>query len=241
MGKKSNGHRLVYGGGLFFSTAECKELAGLSNGRSAAVYRRKASMNREQRRRSKKTQSKGSIKSTLEGAVSNHATVMVANQPPWTPFVRSKERVRDGAELWENSRYIAAVYPDKRPHEGFPRVLHISFKHRLNIAITDFRDMQEIKNALVHKEAMAIQIFPAESQLVDMANQFHLWVFVPDCWPQIPANKEEWPWLPVGFQDGRLVSKLAPKGGRQRTFEPHNAPTGPDEKRVANVKKQNNL
>lgn len=157
---------------------------------------------------------------TIESPTSNHSTVMVMNQPDWTPFKRTAERYRDGAELWENSRYIAAVYPPQKYAEGWPRVVHISFKHVSNVAISDFRDMQAIKNALVGEECMSIQIFPAESQLIDGANQYHLWCFVPDSWPEVDEDTE-WPWLPVGFMEGRMVTDAAPPGGRQRTFEDH--------------------
>ena len=156
----------------------------------------------------------------IESPTTNHATVMVMNQPDWTPFQRTAERERDGAQLWENSRYIVAVYPPERYAEGWPRFVHLSFKHHANVAISDFRDMQAIKNALIGEESMAVQIFPAESQLIDGANQYHLWCLVPYCWPEVDEDTD-WPWLPVGFMEGRMVTDVAPEGGRQRTFEDH--------------------
>lgn len=41
----------------------------------------------------------------------------------------------------------------------------------------DWRDFQRIKNELVAPEAEAVELFPAESRLVDTANHYHLWVF----------------------------------------------------------------
>ncbi len=153
---------------------------------------------------------------------SDHATVMVLDQEEWTPFAPHPGKPHSlGAAVYTNSRYVCCVYPPSRPPgmETFPLVVHISFKHVLNIAITDFRDMQRIKNELVGEECQAIQIFPAESHLVDGANQYHLWCFVPDCWSRPGAPRGdgiEWPWLPVGFFDGRQVNDTAPDGGRQR-------------------------
>jgi len=41
-----------------------------------------------------------------------------------------------------------------------------------------WRDLQQIKNELVGPEHEAVELFPAESRLVDTANQYHLWVHV---------------------------------------------------------------
>jgi hypothetical protein len=38
-----------------------------------------------------------------------------------------------------------------------------------------WREFQQIKNELVGPECEAVELFPAESRLVDTANQYHLW------------------------------------------------------------------
>ena len=40
----------------------------------------------------------------------------------------------------------------------------------------NWREFQQIKNELVGPECEAVELFPAESRLVDTANQYHLWV-----------------------------------------------------------------
>ena len=40
----------------------------------------------------------------------------------------------------------------------------------------DWREFQLIKNALVGEENEAVELFPAESRLVDTSNTYHLWV-----------------------------------------------------------------
>jgi hypothetical protein len=57
----------------------------------------------------------------------------------------------------------------------------------------NWRDFQRIKNELVGPECEAVELFPAESRLVDTSNEYHLWV-VPD------RNYR----FPLGFQH-RLV------------------------------------
>ena len=53
---------------------------------------------------------------------------------------------------------------------------------QLNIArhdgqpCTSWRDFQRIKNELVGAECEGVELFPAESRLVDTSNEYHLWV-----------------------------------------------------------------
>jgi hypothetical protein len=168
-----------------------------------------------------------------QGEHSTHATVLVMGEEDWTPFERASHIEHDKARIYLNSRYQVAVYPAESPMDGWPRVVHISFKHLLNIAITDFRDMQLIKNELVGPKSYCIQIFPPEEMLVDTANQYHLWVFVPPSWsPDDGPNNwsvsdkdvDHWPAMPIGFCDGRVLSETPIGKGRQRTFDDEHLP-----------------
>ena len=125
----------------------------------------------------------------IPGQHSSHATVLVMNEADWSPFRRVEAIEHDVARIYVNSRYQATVYPPSSPGSGWPPVVHISFKHVLNIAITDFRDMQLIKNELVGPQSYCIQIFPPEDFLVDTSNQYHLWVFVPPSWQPSDGEK----------------------------------------------------
>lgn len=62
--------------------------------------------------------------------------------------------------------------------------------------IHDWRDLQEIKNQLLGAEVEAIELYPAESRLVDTANQYFLWATPVAC-----------PKFPFGFNEGRRVSQ----------------------------------
>jgi hypothetical protein len=46
-------------------------------------------------------------------------------------------------------------------------------------AVHDWRHLQQIKNDLCGPEAEALEIYPAESRLVDTSNQYHLFVLPP--------------------------------------------------------------
>ncbi len=89
--------------------------------------------------------------------------------------------IKDGmAEVWLNSIYQVAVYrgaeADDLVHidELKGRCTWLSIKRRDKRPVNNWQDMQTMKNRLVGKECDAFQIFPAESRMVNTANQYHL-------------------------------------------------------------------
>lgn len=128
--------------------------------------------------------------------------------------------------IWMNNRYQVALYEDA-PQEGWPPMYHLSIKRLDKQPIHDWRDLQRIKNELVGPEHEAIEIFPAESRLVDTANQYHLWVF------KSPEVR-----VPVGFTV-RMVSNTSEGGSVQRPF-PSDA-TPPDCMSVADWAREKGL
>ena len=135
-------------------------------------------------------------------------TVEFLQEAPWTEF--KFDKMNGKAKVMVNSRYIVHVYPPVQQTEGWPPIIHISIRHITNLAITDFRDFQRIKTELVHPDAEAMQMYPAESRLVDTCNQYHLWVFAPY------SEDMDWPTIPVGYFYGRDVADDAPDGCNQR-------------------------
>ncbi len=69
---------------------------------------------------------------------------------------------------------ISAPSPESIP---WPQHYHISIIRHDKQPIHNWADFQQIKNQLVGPENEGIEIYPAESRLVDMAPQYHLWVF----------------------------------------------------------------
>lgn len=55
--------------------------------------------------------------------------------------------------------------------------IHLDIRRHDGRAVTNWRDFQQIKNELVGPEHEAMELFPAESRLVDTGNQYHLWVY----------------------------------------------------------------
>ena len=61
--------------------------------------------------------------------------------------------------------------------EPFGPCVHLTIRSVDGSTRHDWRDFQRIKNELVDPEAEAVELFPAESRLVDTANHYHVWVF----------------------------------------------------------------
>ena len=119
-------------------------------------------------------------------------------------------------ELWLSGRYAVYVrYGHETGWQGTAddgnvvalRLTHLSIKRHDRKAMHDWRDLQMIKTVLCGPEREAMEVYPAESRLVDAANQYHLWVL------------PEGVLLPFGFSDGRLVVESGAGKAEQRPFE----------------------
>ncbi len=89
-------------------------------------------------------------------------------------------------------------------------MVHLSIKRRDKqpLGPERFRDLQRIKSDLVGPECEAVEIYPAESRLVDTSNQYHLWVF------SDPTYR-----LPFGFDSKRFILETSVGNAVQQPFE----------------------
>lgn len=108
-------------------------------------------------------------------------------------------------EIWCNDLYQVNI--NRKPAHNFPfELTHLSIKRRDKAPIHDWRHLQQIKNMLCGPGCEAIEIYPMENRLADLANQFHLWVF------------EEGYHVPCGFGN-RDVRSDSFDGAIQRPYE----------------------
>lgn len=89
--------------------------------------------------------------------------------------------------MWTNNIYTV----HRKEEEG--GLVWLSIRRNDRKPIRDWRHFQRIKNELVGPEREGVELFPAESRLVDEANQYHLWV--------LPEGER----VPVGW-NVRMVS-----------------------------------
>lgn len=87
-------------------------------------------------------------------------------------------------------------------------------------AVHDWREFQKIKNLLVGAEAEAVELYPAESRLLDVSNVYYLYT-------PVPVRNENNEITFLKFQFGfphRMVSEVAPHGLQQRPWSKEDRP-----------------
>ena len=132
-----------------------------------------------------------------------------------TPFTRAKLRVlaheagitvkrlkkimrrsSRGEQVWLNDQYVVHM---KVEDDGWTA---LSLRRQDRAPITDWRHKQQIKNQLCGPECEGIELYPAESRLMDTSNQY--WLFV----RTEPGDR-----IPVGFTLRRSVTTHTGVGG----------------------------
>ena len=114
--------------------------------------------------------------------------------------------VSAAVEYWVNDLYQVAV---RRGYALDGQMTHLNIRRRDGKPIfRDWRHFQWIKNQLVGEECEAVEIYPAESRLVDTSNKYHLWVF------NNPAYR-----IPFGMLERDVIEEGSDRpGNRQRRF-----------------------
>lgn len=104
-----------------------------------------------------------------------------------------REKIREQrVDHYRNEMYHAMI--DKHDEHGFGEdviVWTLSIKRHDREPICDWRDFQEIKNQLCGEQYEGIMLYPAESRVVDTANQYWMYVFMNEGWA-----------VPCGFTTG---------------------------------------
>ena len=125
------------------------------------------------------------------------------SESDYQAFLQEREDYKTGTvKMFQNSRYTVIR------KELSNKIVWLSIRHNDRRAVRDWRHFQRIKNELAGPEREAIEIYPAESRLVDEANQYHLWV--------LPEGEA----IPIGFTERHVSDSDAIQiGAAQRPFE----------------------
>jgi hypothetical protein len=81
------------------------------------------------------------------------------------------------AEMWKNDRYTVTVtrWPEAEGNVDIAgQISELSIRRNDRRAVHDWRDFQRIKNEIAGPEIEAVELYPAESRLMDTANQYYL-------------------------------------------------------------------
>jgi hypothetical protein len=120
----------------------------------------------------------------------------------WTPF-EEYEMDRpdtDGWRMYQNNVYTVL----REELDG--GLTHLSIRRNDRHWARDWRHFQRIKNEILGPEREAMELYPAESRLVDEANQFHLWC---------PPEGHQ---ISAGYETPDVHGPMLGSGSRQRPF-----------------------
>lgn len=112
-------------------------------------------------------------------------------------------------KMYQNNLYtvfVSPVFPDEH-RMGNIEIIRLSIRRNDREPIHDWRHLQRIKNELVGAECDGVELYPAESRVVDTANQYHLWVF--------KDPKLRWP---IGWSSGKKLGHVEGAETKQRDF-----------------------
>tara|TARA_R100000742_G_C4274858_1_gene95029 strand:+ start:525 stop:1052 length:528 start_codon:yes stop_codon:yes gene_type:complete len=118
-----------------------------------------------------------------------------------TTMRNAKHAYRDTIEnekVYVNDLYYVFVNEEKD-------WIHLSIKtHEKSVdSIITWQHKQWIKNDICGVEAEGVELFPAESRMVNSANQYHIWV--------LTGNEK----FSCGWHEGRLVTDGNVEGAKQ--------------------------
>ena len=105
-------------------------------------------------------------------------------------------------EIWVNNLYQVNVNREDK------QWIHLSIKRlgKETLQGSAWQHFQWIKNQLIGEEHEGIELYPAESRLVNTANQYHLWVM-----------KHPFPngFIPCGWNECRVLYSESSHGSKQ--------------------------
>lgn len=85
-------------------------------------------------------------------------------------------------ERWCDENYVNNRYSVQTSlfcDEDGDEMLHLWVRRHDDVMPNSWSDLQRIKDEIAGPERVAVQVYPARSDLVDSANMAHLWVYPP--------------------------------------------------------------
>ena len=148
----------------------------------------------------------------------SHAFYSTDGRKHWYAYREAGQQRAVACLAFHNSKYngFALVFEDTS--------MHLSFKRNDRAAVRDWRHFQAIKNEVAGPQREALEIYPPESELVDAANEYHLWVLPEGL--TAPYGFENKTVLDASnYHDHALYRTSGKSGAQQREWE-EGIPTG---------------
>lgn len=77
------------------------------------------------------------------------------------------------AQVWKNNLYVVQVWEPRETWMG--ALTKLGVRRNDGGIVRSWSDMQRIKNEILGPERVAMEFYPAESALTDVANMYWLW------------------------------------------------------------------
>lgn len=114
---------------------------------------------------------------------------------PWQgPYTPSEARLHGSPvplsyeRVWWNDRFIVCLALT-RWDAVFGETLHVLFQTASDSTDVEFYDFMRIKNELFGEDRYALQVFPAQDELVDRSNTYHFHVLSVEMSKQFKEDK----------------------------------------------------
>jgi len=158
---------------------------------------------------------------TTEVWVNDKCQVLVYDYPP-------RDHTRQGKGLPEGVTHKQMV--EELGLQNWPQIVELSLKLNTREPWQDWRDFYRIKSELCGTACWGMQMYPPQAELLDTANQYHMYVMDPSCvgWPvrqlQMPVTDYSEKWKEVmahGEENfGKNWERLK-NGAKQRPWQEH--------------------
>lgn len=100
----------------------------------------------------------------------------------YTNIAQDDDELIEGVYTDENGEFI--VEKHKIPNNP-PFIYRLAIKRADKAICHSWNVLQEIKNAIVGEEVIAIEVYPKQSEVTDTSNMYHLWVIKEGCGPKV--------------------------------------------------------
>ena len=124
---------------------------------------------------------------------------------PDIPKEAIEEQISD--ETWGSDTYTVNVHYQGGDRDGF---VELAIHNHNRTTHVPWRHMQQIKNEILGEEREGVQIFPAESRLIDTANEYWIYVYPTGKSPMFNRKTK------LGMNYGRQVSDEQSPFGKVR-------------------------
>ena len=152
---------------------------------------------------------------------------------PWRPLefqLPDPMPDEDGTPVgtWVNEKYVVLVSVPHRQPKGWPPILWLSLRRQDRAPVTDWRDVQRIKDEIAGCGSEGVQLFPSQHRMVDVSNQYAIFSIAPGSvfpfgWTERAVSFTEEPTAEAKAE--AALRGIDISGARQRTLDrPEHAP-----------------